>query len=645
MTPIWRHLAAAIAGRRPKTQRGGGNAPPSASPRYEPDESPPWQLTLGLGLQNALLAIAPAVLLPLVVVHQIGGSNADAEWMAFVSVLVLGVTTILMAVRIGPIGVGCNVFPGPAGPSIPFCILAIQSGGPGTLAALVIVSALFRIAISTRLSLLRRVVTPTVNGAIMILLVITVVPILFGLIKDVPQPNVASEFAGALADLVVSVGGEAEEAAIETVSASAGPVCALVAFAVMIVMLLRAPVAWRMWVPLIGVGAGCAVAAPFGIYEFDFLNGAPWVGFPVASAPGIGLNFGAGFWSLLPAFLFIAVVGTVQTNAMSYSSLRVSWREPRATDFRRVQGGALSNGIGNLLSGLAGGIPVDTGPRGSMLTLQSGCASRNVAICMGLVYIAVAFFPKMTALVGTIPAPAVGVFLLMIMAPLFVEGIRTVVHDQMDYRKSVLVGVAVVVGLGFQFELVSLPIGGLWESMLQKGLTAGGLTIVLLTALTEFTGQSRRRLQVQLDIRELPKINSFLRDFSSSRGWGEGMTDRLCAAAEETLIILAPQAEDGGGNGGRQLLVLAESDGASAELEFVSAPGGDENLEDRIMLLKKPVLEIPEMETMVDRDVSLRLLRHYASSVRHQQYYDTEIVTVRVASSARDAGGELPNGA
>ena len=32
----------------------------------------------------------------------------------------------------------------------------------------------------------------------------------------------------------------------------------------------------------------------------------------------------------------------------------------------------------------------------------------------------------------------------------------------------------------------------------------------------------------------------------------------------------------------------------------------------------------------MEREVSLRLLRHIASSVRHQQFHETDIVTVRV---------------
>ena len=84
----------------------------------------------------------------------------------------------------------------------------------------------------------------------------------------------------------------------------------------------------------------------------------------------------------------------------------------------------------------------------------------------------------------------------------------------------------------------------------------------------------------------------------------------------------------------RRLLVLAASDGRAAELEFVSGERDAENLEDRIALLKKPDPDMPALA--VQRDVSLRLLRHYPSSVTHQQYNEIEVITVRVAP----AGGE-----
>ena len=49
--------------------------------------------------------------------------------------------------------------------------------------------------------------------------------------------------------------------------------------------------------------------------------------------------------------------------------------------------------------------------------------------------------------------------------------------------------------------------------------------------------------------------------------------------------------------------------------------------------------DAPEREVWASRSASqLRLLRHLASSVHHQQYHDTDIVTIRVdARAARPA--------
>ena len=77
----------------------------------------------------------------------------------------------------------------------------------------------------------------------------------------------------------------------------------------------------------------------------------------------------------------------------------------------------------------------------------------------------------------------------------------------------------------------------------------------------------------------------------------------------------------------RRLLLTAHKEGGGAVLEFIAAPG-EENLEDRIALIGEASGDAPE------REVSLRLLHHLASSVHHQQYHDTDIVTIRVDARA-----------
>ena len=61
-------------------------------------------------------------------------------------------------------------------------------------------------------------------------------------------------------------------------------------------------------------------------------------------------------------------------------------------------------------------------------------------------------------------------------------------------------------------------------------------------------------------------------------------------------------------------------------MEFVVTAEG-ENLEDKLAYMN----EQPEIQS--EGDISFRLLRHYASSVKHNKYHDIDIITVQVVPS------------
>ncbi len=164
---------------------------------------------------------------------------------------------------------------------IAVCVAALVNGGPATMASLIVLSSLFQFALAARLSLLRRIFTPVVSGTVIMLITVTVMPIVFGSLTDVPE-------------------GTAQAAA---------PTAALATLAVVAALVLRAPPALRLWSPIIGIAVGCAVAAPFGLYEVQPILDVPWVGVPVGSWPGFDLTPSVEFWPLLPAFLVVTLVG------------------------------------------------------------------------------------------------------------------------------------------------------------------------------------------------------------------------------------------------------------------------------------------------------------------------------------------------
>ena len=138
------------------------------------------------------------------------------------------------------------------------------------------------------------------------------------------------------------------------------PLTALATVLVMCGISLKATGALRLWAPVIGIVAGCVVAGYFGFYDVAGIAAASWVGVPTGGWPGFDVDFGPVFWGLLPAFVFVTLVGAIETVGDGIAIQRVSWRKPRAVDFRAVQGAVSADGVGNLFSGLMGTVPNTT---------------------------------------------------------------------------------------------------------------------------------------------------------------------------------------------------------------------------------------------------------------------------------------------
>ncbi|MCY3846196.1 MAG: hypothetical protein OXH69_21940 [Acidobacteria bacterium] len=574
--------------------------------RYQADEKPPAFLALGCGLQHVVLGLASIVLIPTIVIRAAGGTDAYLSWAVFSAVAVSGIVTALQAARLGRVGAGYVLTMGPAVAFIGVCAAALAEGGPSLLATLVVASALVTIVVSLRLALFRRLLTPTIVGTVNMLVPATVLPVVFGRLTEVPPGT------GTLG----------------------APLAALATILVISGISLKGNATLRLWAPLIGVVAGSGVAGALGLYDPERVVRAPWIGLPQGAWPGVELDLGPAFAALLPAFVFVAVIGAIQTITGAVSIQRVSWRRPRAVDYRAVEGAVAADGIGKLLSGVAGIMPTQTIGVSVPTVELTGVAARRAGIAAGGLLIALAFLPKLLAAVLAIPSPVAVAYLTVVLAMAFVRGMTEVVQGGIDYRKGLIAGVSFWIGVGCQNGLIFPDLlAELAGGLLQNGITAGSLSAILLTLFVEVTAPRRRRIEVALDLAVLPKIREFLAAFASRSGWGEKMVDRLDAATEETLLTLIGQDEGREELERRRLLLQARKEAGGAVLEFFAA-AGEENLQDRMGLLA----EQPD-DVLAEREVSLRLLRHIASSVRHQQFHDSDIVTVHVEVPEADRAG------
>ena len=547
-----------------------------------------------------MLALTNTVLFVTITVRAGDQGEDYLSWAIFSALAIGGVITALQAGRVGRLGAGHVLMTGVASPFIAVAVLAMAGGGLPLLASLIVVSSLAQFALAQWLPLLRRVITPVVSGTALMLIAVTVMTVAIERLSEVP----------------------------EGAPSGAGPAVAAVTLAVAVMLAVRASGLWRLWAPLIGIISGCAVGALFGLYDPQRVIDARWFHMPdIAAWPGLDLSLGAEFWTLLPAFLIVSLVLGIRTSSDAIVIQQVSQVRPRPTDFRLVQAAVNTNGLGALTAGIAGTLPtmVFASNAVTLITL-TGVAARSVGYAIGAILLVLALLPKAAAVLLGIPSPVMGAVLLMIMGLLFVEGMRMALQDGLDHRKALVVGVALSIGVGLESQdiLVDL-LGPTWGASLGNGMTVGILAAILITLFIELTGPRHTRLETSLDMAALPKINAFLGDLASRIGWNEASTRQLCAAGEETLSSLLQAGGDHGADGAPRLIIVARPDDA-VELEFL-AVFDEENLEDRLAHLSEQA-EVPE-----EHEISFRLLRHYASSVRHRKYHGIDVVTVRVEGS------------
>ncbi len=569
-------------------------AAPGEGISYEPDEKCSIALALGMGIQGVVLALAPTVLGMSLFVQAADLSQRQATWAVVAAILVCGMTSVLSAARLGPIGGGHNLLIISSTAFLAVSILAVNRAGPETFASLVVASALCHIVLARWLHLLSRIITPVVSGVVLMLIAIG----------------------------VMGVAVDRLEGSSEGVTAAAEPAVALITILSAAAVAMRARGRLRLWSPILAVIVACVIAALFGLFDLEGVRNAAWIALPRPDMPGLDLTPGVDFWTLLPMFLVVSLASVIKTMTTSVVLQRVSWRQPATPDYRLVRGTVNAIGVGSLAGGLAGTLPVGTMDATSIsFASLTGVAARRVGYSIGIIFVALALLPKFVAALLSIPQAVTSGYLIFFMGLLFVEGLRLVFRDGIAPQKAVIVGVSIGIGASLQGNnLMESIIGGAWGALLGNGMILGTLAALVLTAYIELSGRKRSRLEAELKAEALPGVDDFLSEVAASVGWDEASANRLRLVGEESLLSLIEASEE---ESPPRLIVIAQPSPAKIELQLRASLHA-QNLEDRLTFLSE------RSEASHEGAFSLRLLSHFASTVRHRQYAGIDIITVEV---------------
>ncbi len=569
--------------------------------QYQPDEKCPPLLAIASAVQIFIPNTIGLIMLTALVVRASGESEAYLSWVTFTALAVTGASMILQTLRLRHFGSGGLVVANFNVPFLAVCALALHAGGPGLLASLVVASTLVQSVLTLRLASLRRIFTQTVSGIVVMLVAVSAVPFIIN------RAVVPAE--GQSTALFLAPG--------------------IAALAAGIFISLHERPAWRMWILPVTVAVGLIVAMPLGSYDAGIIFDTPWLRLPQTGWPGLDLAFGPEFWALLPVFVFVNLTAFMKAVGDLSVIYHASYRNQSAVDFRAVQGGMNVYGVGTLLSGLLGTLTVAAPWSTTVVYIGfNGIAARSVGIYLGLLTIAVAFFSKLLAVLVAIPSPVVSAVYVIIFGNLFIEGAKTVFAGQVDQKKTAIAGVSMVLGLSA--GALSGFFDGVASHLAGSPIVMGGMAAMAMTAFTELSGFRASKLQIDLSESSLNDMDDFLSRFADKHSWPEAGKDRLRLVGEEVILSLLNEEIDQDSAGPveqkRRLVATIRPDGASAELEIVVASGDaiQGNIENRVAYLGQ------DQSLADEQELSIRILRHYASSVHHRKYHGIDIISCHV---------------
>lgn len=411
---------------------------------YALDERPPFPHLVLLGLQYMCMMFPYLIIV--VILGQTQG-NLTAGPISF-ALIALGVSTVLQALKKGPVGSGYLAPPVISAIYFPASMTAVAQGGLGLVYGMTLFAGAIEFVFSFFLTWLRKFFPPIVCG-----LIIIGVGLQLGLLA-ISQILSVQEYAKPDYHLHL--------------------IASIATIGTMILLTIWARGMFRLLSPFIGIVTGFILSCFMGIIPtFEKVVSASWIGLP-----GIG-GYSYDFSSaLILPFVLAAIASSLRVVGAVTTCQKINdttWSRP---NIQNIKKGILADGIGCMLGGALGVPGLNTGPSLIGVAQATGATSRVIAYSLATWLIVLAFLPKFIYLFLTIPLAVMGSALLFTASFMISGGIDLFSARKIDTRSILIIGISLL--LGISHEVMPTFYAGLPPFI--KMFTNSLLSIVTLSA-------------------------------------------------------------------------------------------------------------------------------------------------------------------
>jgi NCS2 family nucleobase:cation symporter-2 len=410
------------------------------------EDRPPLPQALALGVQHVLVS---NVWLDPVFVAAAGGLSVSLAGNLVNAVfLAAGLVTLTQSTRLVRL-------PIVEGPSSAFDSLMIGFARGGQLAVattglLVGGAIVLVVAASGLLGLVRRLFSPAVTGAVILLVGLA----LAGFTVE--------EFLG---------GSPSSPTFASPQSLAIGTATTLT-----VVLLSSFGTGWlRSYAFIWGLLVGNGLSAAFGRLSFEAAAAAPWLGVPQLLPYG-SLQLDAGITLAVLLAFMVAVI-----EAMGVYFAAGEMLDTPITD-QRIRLGVSGEAVGSLVSSLFGGFATTAYAQNVGLLRLTGIASRFTVSVAGVTFLVLAFEPKLGAALAATPEPVVGGVFLPAAGSVVLTGVSALARSPDRPRHTAVAGLALVLGTGIPPLTSSLAtrLPPLTVTLLSQPVVIGAIVALVL---------------------------------------------------------------------------------------------------------------------------------------------------------------------
>ena len=441
---------------------------PSSAP-HPVDQVPPFGKLTILGIQHVLAFYAGAVVVPLVIVKQLGLDDETLIHLINADLLTCGIATIIQSAGIGRfIGVKLPLIQGVTFTAVsPLIAIGAAATPPGadpktglaTMYGSIIAVGLIVFLVAPFFAKLLRFFPPIVTGTLLTVMGTTLLSVSAG-------------------DIVAWADQASGDAAKATATFEAlGFAFGTIAIIVIIQRLFKGFMGTLS--VLLALLIMTAVAFAMGKTDFSGVGEASWLGITTPFYFGIP-KFSI---SAIIAMIIVMAVTAVETTGDVFATGEVVGKRIAPRD---IANALRADGLSTLLGGVLNSFPYTCFAQNVGLVRLTRVKSRWVVTAAGVFMIVLGLLPKAAAIVAAIPQPVIGGASLAMFANVAVVGIQTLAKvDLRDNRNAVIVSTSI--GLALLVTFRRADILSAMPSWLQiifgSGVTIGSLTAIILNIL------------------------------------------------------------------------------------------------------------------------------------------------------------------